>query len=54
MNKYGEEGAFKMALKARKDALKKLDGQFDPGAARRGRPRKAKNDENVLQARVAA
>ena len=36
------------------DALKKLDGQFDPGAARRGRPRKAKNDENVLPARAAA
>jgi hypothetical protein len=48
VNKYGEEGAFKMALKARKDALKKLDGQFDPGASRRGRPRKAKNDENIV------
>jgi len=35
VKKYGEEGAFKMALKARKDALKKLEGEFDPGAVRR-------------------
>ncbi|HEY9191402.1 MAG TPA: AP2 domain-containing protein [Methyloversatilis sp.] len=53
VNKYGEEGAFKMALKARKDALKKLDGQFDPGASRRGRPRRAKNDETAVETREA-
>jgi len=53
VNKYGEEGAFKMALKSRKDALKKLDGQFDPGASRRGRTRRAKNDEAAPQARAA-
>jgi len=35
VKKYGEEGAFKMALKARKDALRGLDGAFDPGAVRR-------------------
>jgi len=35
VKKYGEDGAFKMALKARKDALKKLEGEFDPGAVRR-------------------
>lgn len=35
VKKYGEEGAFKMALKARKAALKELDGSFDPGAVRR-------------------
>jgi len=39
INKYGEDGAFKLALKARQDALKRLDGSFDPGAARRGRTR---------------
>ncbi|MBL8480898.1 MAG: AP2 domain-containing protein [Rhodocyclaceae bacterium] len=42
VNKYGEDTAFKMALKARKEALKKLEGTFDPGAARRGRTRKRK------------
>lgn len=40
VKKYGEEGAFKMALKARKDALKALDGAFDPGASRRSRRRR--------------
>ncbi len=35
VKKYGEDAAFKMALKARKEALKKLEGQFDPGAVRR-------------------
>jgi hypothetical protein len=35
VKKYGEETAFKMALKARKDSMKELDGAFDPGAGRR-------------------
>ena len=35
INKYGEEGAFEMALKARNEALAKLGGAFDPGAGRR-------------------
>jgi len=42
VKKYGEEGAFKMALKARKDALKQLDGEFDPGAVRRKQARRRK------------
>lgn len=35
VNKYGEEGAFKLALKARREAMRKLEGAFDPGAVRR-------------------
>lgn len=35
VKKYGEEQAFKLALKARRDALKGLEGSFDPGAERR-------------------
>lgn len=35
VKKYGEETAFKMALKARRDALTGLEGDFDPGATRR-------------------
>lgn len=35
INKYGEDGAFEMALNARNDALAKLAGAFDPGAGRR-------------------
>ena len=46
VKKYGEEGAFKMALKARKDALKSLDGEFDPGAIRRKPTRRRKLAEN--------
>ncbi|MFA9441076.1 AP2 domain-containing protein [Uliginosibacterium sp. sgz301328] len=42
VKKYGEEGAFKQALKARKDALKKLEGEFDPGAVRR-KPRRSRS-----------
>lgn len=45
VKKYGEEGAFKMALKARKDALKSLDGAFDPGAIRRKPVRRRKTAE---------
>lgn len=45
VKKYGEEGAFKMALKARKDALKQLDGQFDPGAVKRKPARRRKVDQ---------
>ncbi len=33
-NKYGEEGAFKMAVKARRSAIRKMEGDFDPGATR--------------------
>lgn len=45
VKKYGEDGAFKMALRARRDALKKLEGSFDPGAVRRrpGRRRMSAN-----------
>lgn len=35
VNKYGEEGAFKRALKARREALRAIEGSFDPGASRR-------------------
>ncbi len=44
VKKYGEDGAFKMALKARKDALKKLEGEFDPGAVRRKPARRRASD----------
>lgn len=52
VKKYGEEGAFKAALKARKDALKHLDGQFDPGAVRRkpARRRAADGEHRKLAA----
>lgn len=46
VKKYGEEGAFKMALKSRKDALKALDGEFDPGAVRRRPARRSKASES--------
>jgi hypothetical protein len=35
VKKYGEEGAFKMAVKARRNAIRQMDGDFDPGATRR-------------------
>lgn len=35
VNKYGEEAAFKLALKARREAMRTLEGAFDPGAVRR-------------------
>lgn len=35
VKKYGEEGAFKLAVKARRGAIKQMAGNFDPGAARR-------------------
>lgn len=35
VKKYGEEGAFKMAVRARRSAIKQMDGNFDPGATRR-------------------
>jgi hypothetical protein len=44
VNKYGEEAAFKMALKARRDAVKKLEGSFDPGAVRRKPARRSSNN----------
>lgn len=41
VNKYGEEGAFKLAVKARRSAIRQMDGNFDPGATRR-RQRKSR------------
>ncbi|TVT78072.1 MAG: AP2 domain-containing protein [Denitromonas halophila] len=41
VNKYGEDGAFKLALEARNEALDKLNGDFDPGAVRRRPARKS-------------
>jgi hypothetical protein len=35
VKKHGEEAAFKMAVKARRAAIKQMDGNFDPGATRR-------------------
>lgn len=37
VKKYGEEGAFKMAVKARRGAVRQMAGNFDPGATRRKR-----------------
>lgn len=34
VSKYGEEGAFKMAVKARRTAIRQMEGDFDPGATR--------------------
>jgi hypothetical protein len=34
VNKYGEEGAFKMAVKARRTAIRQMEGDFNPGATR--------------------
>lgn len=42
VSKYGEEKAFKMALQARREALAKLEGNFDPSAARRLSKRRPK------------
>lgn len=41
VTKYGEGAAFKMALKARREALKKLEGSFDPGARRESARKRA-------------
>ncbi len=35
VNKHGEEGAFKLAVKARRGAIRLMGGDFDPGATRR-------------------
>lgn len=35
VHKFGEEAAFNMALKARQDGMKALEGTFDPGASQR-------------------
>jgi len=35
VKKYGEEDAFKLAVKARRGAVKRMAGNFDPGATRR-------------------
>ena len=35
VKKYGEEGAFKKAVKARRSAIREMAGNFDPGATRR-------------------
>ncbi len=53
VKKYGDEGAFKMALKARKDALKQLEGSFDPGAVRRRGGRRKGSTVAKAAARVA-
>lgn len=55
VKKYGEETAFKMALQAREEALVELDGNFDPGAARRKpqRKRRAKPVDAMAQEAVA-
>lgn len=45
VNKYGEQGAFRRALKARRQAMREIEGSFDPGAIRR-RPRRARRAEN--------
>jgi hypothetical protein len=34
VNKYGEEGAFRRAVKMRRAALKQMEGSFDPGVTR--------------------
>jgi len=52
VKKYGEDGAFQRALDARNDALRKLDGHFDPGAVRR-RPRRAGAREDDQSAKLA-
>ena len=54
VKKYGEEGAFKMALKARKDALRGLDGAFDPGAVRRKPARRRTVAATPEQTKLAA
>ena len=36
VSKYGEEQAFNMALKARREAIAKLEGSFDPASMRSG------------------
>ena len=41
VKKYGEEGAFQRALAARRTAIEKLNGSFDPGAVRRRGRRRA-------------
>lgn len=46
VKKYGEEGAFNMALKARKEAVKDMDGEFDPGAIRR-RPSRGRKSQST-------
>lgn len=35
IRKYGEEDAFKLAVKARRCAVRQMQGSFDPGATRR-------------------
>lgn len=35
VRKYGEEAAFKLAVKARRGAVRQMAGSFDPGATRR-------------------
>jgi hypothetical protein len=45
VNKYGEEGAFELALQARNEALEKLEGAFDPGAVRRRPARRTRKQD---------
>ena len=50
VNKYGEEGAFKLALKARRQAMREMEGSFDPGAVRRRRRTRPKSNGNAHHA----
>lgn len=48
-NKYGDEGAFQLAVQAREEAMAKMTGYFDPGATRRPRRRKPRAVEATQQ-----
>lgn len=50
VNKYGEDGAFRRALKARRQAMREIEGNFDPGAVRR---RVRRNGANGAMLRAA-
>jgi hypothetical protein len=54
VNKYGEEKAFKMALKARREAMRELEGSFDPGAVRRLPRRRANGATRVNGSAMAS
>jgi hypothetical protein len=51
INKYGEDGAFKRALKARRQAVRDLEGCFDPGWHRRRRRTRPASNGNTAHAR---
>lgn len=54
VTKYGEDKAFKMALKARRDAMREMEGSFDPGAVRRLPKRRATGATRVNGSAVLA